>query len=68
MAEALKKPGAEAADDQKADPGKLPTKTVVTKLAGTVQALQKKITSLTGEKGAAIKAASDNDQRSQEGV
>jgi len=46
-------------EDEKSVEGKLPTKTVVTKLSTTTRAVDQKIASLRGEKGAAIKDAAD---------
>lgn len=64
MANELKKPApkGETPETEKPDNvGKLPTKQAVTTLANTVATLQQKTAKLRGEMGAAIKAASDDD-------
>lgn len=66
MANKLEKPrGAAEADasTEKDNPlsGKLPTKAAVGKLANTVQTIDGKLAKLRGEKGSAIKVASDDD-------
>lgn len=50
-------------EEREASPlsGKLPSKAVVTKLGETVRGLDQKMSKLRGEKGAAIKSASDDD-------
>lgn len=65
MANELKKPAARGEDASTEKPdsnsGKLPTKAVVNTLATNVAGLTQKAAKLRGEMGAAIKAASDDD-------